>query len=683
MKKYQGKHVAPASSTGRTWYLTPLYFICSLLYLEILLHFSLGLSSSVRGWGYVIAFSVCYGLCGTLFTITPVGRLLGGILLGLGAFFFSLQYFLYRAFQSFMSITSIFTGAGDIAGDFSQTVIVLVLKGCWMIVLFALPLIFYLIFGRRLFPRPPRKLLTALIYAGAAVLFFVFGFFAVQRTPSDWAKYTSQYHYSTACQTFGLLTGTWLDLRYLMFGNPSATEVAPVPELPSEQDEPATPPDTTQDPQDQEPEVEYGYNQMDIDFTAAQENAPNETVRQLSEYLSSLPGSRQNEYTGIFKGKNLILISAESFSSEVIDPELTPTLYRLANQGIVFTDYYQPAWGGSTSTGEFANLTGLIPTEGVASIRRTADHNLYFTLGNQLQRQGYFSAAYHNGSYTYYSRNETHCNLGYDTFTAMGNGMEAGVTDQWPESDLEMMEFTLPQYIDQQPFSIYYMTVSGHCPYQTGGNSMSKKNWDAVAEMDASDVIKGYWAANLELEYALEYLISSLEQAGIADDTVIVLSTDHYPYGLEESDAWGNDQDYLSELYGYAPDSNPARDHSSLIIWSGCLEDKSIRVDTPVSSLDIVPTVSNLFGLEYDARLLAGRDVFSDQTPLVIWPDHSWMTDRGYYDALQDTFTPADGKQADEAYIEAMKQAVQNRFALSSVVINDDYYTLLFGQDPS
>ena len=34
--------------------------------------------------------------------------------------------------------------------------------------------------------------------------------------------------------------------------------------------------------------------------------------------------------------------------------------------------------------------------------------------------------------------------------------MEAGVQDVWPQSDLEMFDFTVPQYINQQPFSVYY-----------------------------------------------------------------------------------------------------------------------------------------------------------------------------------------------------------------------------------
>ena len=212
---------------------------------------------------------------------------------------------------------------------------------------------------------------------------------------------------------------------------------------------------------------------------------------------------------------------------------------------------------------------------------------------------------------------------------------------------------------------------------------MTEKNWQAVESMDASDAIKGYYAANLEFEYAMSYLVSSLEEAGIADDTVIVIAADHYPYALEASATWGNSVNYLPELYGHAADSNMSRDHSALIIWSGCLETDNlqIQVDTPTYSVDVLPTLSNLFGLEYDSRLLVGRDALSDQVPLVIWRDYSWLTDQGYYDAATGVFTPSDGCVVDDSYVESVKALVQNKYALSNMVLDYDYYGILFGED--
>lgn len=266
--------------------------------------------------------------------------------------------------------------------------------------------------------------------------------------------------------------------------------------------------------------------------------------------------------------------------------------------------------------------------------------------------------------------------LGYDRFIARYQGLE-GLTEEWPESDLEMMDITVPDYIDRQPFSIYYMTVSGHCGYSLQENAQSRKNYDAVKDLDCSEAVKCYLAAQLELEKAMTSLLQQLEEAGIADDTVIVLSPDHYPYGLERSAAWKTNRNYLCELLDVDKLTPFNRDSNTLIIWSGCLEGMDLQVDTPVYSLDILPTLSNLFGVPYDSRLLVGRDVFSEEMPLVLWPNYSWKTDRGTYDAAEGVFTPADGQEADREYIDYVCALVRSKFSYCTQVQNTHYFRWL------
>ncbi|MBO4836019.1 MAG: sulfatase-like hydrolase/transferase, partial [Lachnospiraceae bacterium] len=188
-----------------------------------------------------------------------------------------------------------------------------------------------------------------------------------------------------------------------------------------------------------------------------------------------------------------------------------------------------------------------------------------------------------------------------------------------------------------------------------------------------------YLTDMIDFDKALEYLVNELEKAGIADDTVIVISPDHYAYGLTKSEAFGTDADYLPELYGYDPQTLMERDHNSLIIWSGSLEKQApIVVSEPVYSVDILPTLLNLFDLEYDSRLLAGRDVFSNALPLVIWPDYSWLTDKGYYLSSTDTFTPKEGITIPEGYVDMIQSVVSNKMVFSSLVLEEDYYRHLF-----
>ena len=189
----------------------------------------------------------------------------------------------------------------------------------------------------------------------------------------------------------------------------------------------------------------------------------------------------------------------------------------------------------------------------------------------------------------------------------------------------------------------------------------------------------------MELEYALQRMITKLEDAGIADDTVICLTSDHYPYGLEDTKTFGNTEDYVTDLYGHDVKTDWEKDHNSWIIWSGCLEneykDMVCEIDTPTYSLDIVPTLSNLFGLEYDSRLLVGRDVFSEQEALVLWNNHSWITTEGKYDSKEQKFYPNKGKKVDKEYVERIKNIVKNKITFSKNTIDNDYYGILFGKD--
>ncbi len=579
---------------------------------------------------------------------------------------FLVMYFCDNSYRVFMDLGSIGAGAGDVVTEFGGVLVTIVTSGLPLILIYHLPVILYCVFGRKLNrDGDPRAWLTAVIFLlGVACIFS--GISLICSDPNNKAKLTGQFNYDTSVRNFGAIISLASDVRYTLFGNPYSgavdiTEAEPQP-VPAKG-------------------TSYKRHTMGVDFDALISGTSNTTLQNVYGYLSSLTPAVENKYTGLFKGKNLIIFAAEGFAREaIVSPELTPALWRLANNGIVFEDYYQPAWGGSTSTGEFSILTGIIPTDKVNSIHDIVGHNMYFTMGNQLNRLGYHTYGFHDGEYTYYDRHITHKWLGYSNWMGMGNGMEKGVDRSWPESDLQMMQYTLPMYVGQQPFSVYYMTISGHTNYTTSGNNMSSKNWDAVADMEGSHMVKAFLACQLELEYALEYTLQYLEDAGILDDTVIVLSPDHYPYGLEKSVAWESDRDNLAELYGYPADSNPARDHNALIIWSGCLEDMDpITVSDPVYSLDILPTLSNLFGLEYDSRFMVGRDVLSDQMPLVIWADYSWKTDKGYYDAVKNVFTPNEGVTVSDGYVDSIKAIVKNKFTYSKAVLAYDFFAYVLG----
>lgn len=491
----------------------------------------------------------------------------------------------------------------------------------------------------------------------------------------DFQYCSTEYTANSAIPRFGLMNSLHLECRYAIFGMPSIsideTADAPIEEL-------------KEDPV-------YEPNVTDIDFEALAASAPNDTVRALDQYFAAQTPTSKNEYTGMFEGKNLIFITAEGFSYKVIDPELTPTLYKLANNGFTFNNFYQPDWTQSTTGGEFANMTGIIPTwvNGGTAFRASAANAMPYGMGTLFSSRGYTTKAFHNNTYTYYDRHLTHPNLGYD-YVGIGNGLELESAAAWPASDLELMQATIGEYIDAYvadgtPFHTYYMSVSGHCNYDWGANAMSAKNRAAVEGIDAPDVIRAYIACQLELESALAYLVDALEDAGIAEDTVIVMAPDHYPYGMTEN----TDADYYAQFTGVDYGSMPTeRYRNTLILWCGSMEEP-VEVDTPCSSVDIVPTLLNLFGFDYDSRLLSGRDVLASTFEpgdvgtamnVVVFVDtgfgSSWITSAGTFEASSGAFTLAEGVELeDEAvYVAAVSDLARNRYNMARYVVQEDYY---------
>ena len=121
---------------------------------------------------------------------------------------------------------------------------------------------------------------------------------------------------------------------------------------------------------------------------------------------------------------------------------------------------------------------------------------------------------------------------------------------------------------------------------------------------------------------------------------------------------------------------------NALILWSASMEEPVI-VDKPCCQVDILPTVSNLLGLEYDSRMLAGSDILSDSEGLVVFTSNSWMTDRGFYNRYTQTFTPAEGTsmtaQEQESYVSAMKKLVGYKLNATPLIVEHNFYDVVFG----
>lgn len=435
------------------------------------------------------------------------------------------------------------------------------------------------------------------------------------------------------------------------------------------------------------------YNMLNIDWNNLIENEQNETIKFMHEYFSNQEPTKKNDYTGMFKGKNVVVFVAESFNEVAIDEQLTPTLYKLYNQGFQFDNFYTPLFPVSTSDGEYITDTSLIPKENIWSLSKVSENYMPYSYANVFENLGYTSHAYHNHSATYYDRNEYLQGVGYDSYIAVGTGLEERMDcNHWPNSDLDMINATVDDYINDEHFLAYYMTVSGHLEYNTGGNYIANKNWNLVKDLPYSDKAKCYMATQIELDKAVEALIKKLENAGRLDDTVIVMSGDHYPYGLTLEE--------LNELSDYEKDDNFEKHRMPFLIWNSQMSNP-IKVDKIGASLDVLPTVLNLFGVEFDSRLLMGRDLLSDAESLVIFSNRSFITKKGRYNSLTKSFYKNDlDNQEDtqdinnnenkenkedsqlnmEEYINEISKVIYNKYQISRLILENDYYRILFNK---
>jgi phosphoglycerol transferase MdoB-like AlkP superfamily enzyme len=260
--------------------------------------------------------------------------------------------------------------------------------------------------------------------------------------------------------------------------------------------------------------------------------------------------------------------------------------------------------------------------------------------------------------------------MGYSWY-GVGNGYEPERYDNgtqiWPQSDLRMIETTFDEYAKDQPFHTYYLTVSGHVMYNFGGNEMASRHRDVVEDLDYSETTKAYLACQYELELAMAALEKKLEQAGIADNTLIVLVADHVPYDNKE---------VVDELAGKTLDNTFEWYRNSLIIYSPSMEEH-IEVDKYCSSLDILPTVLNLMGLPYDSRMMVGQDILSDSPALIVFNDRSFITDYCKYNANTGEVTNLTMRQVSDEYIDSMNKYVSNKFNMAQSIVDNNYYSVI------
>lgn len=692
---YQGQHCAPPPPRPKlpAW-TVGLYPPLLLVYLEVVLH--LATRNAMTYFPIYLLFSLS---AGSLLALLPIllpqraGHILTVLLSFLLTLLFAAELIAKHTLQAYYPLSTLETAAGNRLSDYAGVILPATAAALPLLLVFFLPtLLLWPLFRWGLAQgQPPRR--GAAIFAAAAVAFHLLGLAVVHAPwPGDLTPaklYRSDTNFDDQVEQLGLVTMLRLDVKHMLFPAKAGldSDFDGLDGLDSSGD--GSGGDTSA--VEEQPVIDTSPNVMDVDLESLAANAPNEDVSWLANYFSSASPTRKNEYTGMFKGYNVIQLVIEGFSGYAIDPELTPTLYKLANEGFVFNNYYTALHYTSTSNGECQTLLGLYPKNGnPITMKRTGvlGTNAYFSLAQQLGREGYQVLGYH-GNYDMYGRQASHTNLGY-TWKQFGTGLDVDTTSSgeiaWPARDTQVIENSVDDYINSdQPFHVYYLTISGHMPYSN--NRIVQPYLDQVRALPYSQTTQNYMATVMEVDRALELLLQKLEEAGKLDKTLIIATGDHIPYSnagvLEELSGrtFGSSKD-LEALNESAIDFDVYK--NTLILWSASMEEP-VQVDKPCCQVDILPTVSNLLGLEYDSRMLSGRDILSDSEGLVIFTSRSWRSDRGFYNRYTQTFTPTEGvtmtQEEQDQYVSTMKKLVEYKLACTPMIVENDFYNLLFPRE--
>lgn len=626
-----------------------------IIYLEIIYKFFIMKDLLTTNTFSVVLFSIPWIIIFTIITSIfneKVNKILTIVFSFLIILITLAQIVYYNFYNSMFSFLSLTTGTGQVMQFY--VMIASVIARIWYIfAIILIPYILFLIFKNKLFDFKKNNLKFLISY----LLIFILSFLGIVLVISK----NNEGFYSLKRLIFkthapmltidktGLFTMEMIDIERYIFGFNE--------EIYSEQI-------NVNNEEEKVPEVKIEYNTADIDFDKLINDETDDKIKSMHVYFKNTAPSNKNEYTGMFKDKNLIFITAEAFDTIAIDEKLTPTLYKIANNSFIFKNYYQPLYPVSTSDGEYMNLNSLIPKEGVWSFKQTSKISMPYGIGNMFNKEGYVSYGFHNHNYNYYDRQKSHKNIGLKYY-GCGNGLEKKMNcKHWPNSDKEMIDATTSYYIDKDKFMAYYMTVSGHLNYNFSGNNMAYRNKNKVKNLKYSTAIKAYLATQIELDKSIEKLLQVLEEKGKLNDTLIVIAPDHYPYGLTTKQ--------MNEISTIDRNDKFEKFHTTLIMYNPNIE-KTV-VDKVISSLDILPTIYNLYGLTFDSRLLMGRDIFSNNEHIVILSDRSWITDKGKYNSVTKEFTSTTNEEIEEDYIDRINMIVNQRYGMSSLIIDNNYY---------
>jgi len=400
------------------------------------------------------------------------------------------------------------------------------------------------------------------------------------------------------------------------------------------------------------------------------QNEKNNTLKTLNNYFINNSITDVNEYTGLFEDKNLIVIMLESVNDIIINEQDYPNFYKMYNEGWSWKNNYSPRNSCSTGNNEMSGMIGLysIYNSCTANIY---DNNTYFnSIFNLFNNKNYHTFSAHNYTDYYYSRKTIHKNMGSNIYYGvkdLGIKYSSEYKDWSSDEDFMTQVLNILDNTEGENFMAWLTTVSSHQPYYYSSVE-GDKYLDLYKDLDIRTDLKRYKSKLKILDNALGILLSGLEEKGILEDTVIVMYGDHYPYGLSTNT--------INTVLDYDTSVDHEAERVPFVIYNSEIEPKVF--DEYTSYINIVPTVANLFNLDYDPRLYVGTDLLSsDYQSLVVFADGSWQNEKAYYNAAKGSIKYFGSEEYSIEELQAINNSVDLKIKMSSLAIKNNYFNYL------
>lgn len=399
-------------------------------------------------------------------------------------------------------------------------------------------------------------------------------------------------------------------------------------------------------------------------------NETNTTLNNISNYIKNKDITDYNSHTGMFEGKNVIVIMMESTNDIIINKDLYPNFYKLYSEGISFKNNYSPRNSCATGNNEFSGMTGLYTIQNNCTANIFSNNTYFTSIFNIFKNAGYRATSMHDYTEQYYVRNIIHKNLGSEAYYN-ANDLNIKYYNEYKNwaSDEDFMnaamDITLNDTSDK-PFMLWLTTVSGHQPYKV--SSVEGDKYLNITEgTDYSMEVRRYMSKLKTFDNSLGILLDKLNASGKLDDTVIVLYGDHYPYGLKNKD--------ISSVLTYDLDDYEV-ERVPMVIYNSTI--KSEVVEKYSSYINLTPTLANLFNLDYDPRYYMGTDVFSDDyLNMVAFADGSWKNADVYYNASSGSIKYYTSNEYTTDELIRINNIVTNRMQISESIIRNNYFNYL------